>query len=85
MKGPEGEKSDKRTEKDPLEVASYDKPWWLRAYSLPGTPRDNDCQNCLKKKNKERKQYIIIVVVRVAGVVLVSYVVVCVVVQLLLL
>ena len=40
MKGPEGEKKDKRKEKDPLEVASYDKPWWLRACSLPGTPRD---------------------------------------------
>ena len=39
MTGPEGEKYDKRKEKDPLEVASYEKPWWLRAYSLPGTPR----------------------------------------------
>ena len=29
----------KRKEKDPLDVASYDKPWWPRAYSLPGTPR----------------------------------------------
>ena len=32
----------KEKEPDPLlalEVASYDKPWWLRAYSLPGTPR----------------------------------------------
>ena len=31
-----------KKEKDPLEVASYDKPWWLRACSLPGTPRDSE-------------------------------------------
>ena len=31
MKGPEGEKLDKRKETDPTEVASYNKPWWLRS------------------------------------------------------
>ena len=30
----------KENKKDPLEVASYNKPWWLKAYSLPGTPWD---------------------------------------------
>ena len=34
MNGPEGEKYDKRKEIEPLEVASYDKPWWLRSILL---------------------------------------------------
>ena len=34
MNEPEGDKQDKIKEIDPLEVASYDKPWWLRSILL---------------------------------------------------
>ena len=39
--GPEGETLNKRKETDPIEVASYDKPWWLIEvlnFIPPGVP-----------------------------------------------
>ena len=52
MNGPEGEKSDKRKEIDPLEVASYGKPWWLRAYS-----RSAGHSTGMKKEGKDYREY----------------------------
>ena len=36
-------RNEKRKEIDPLEVTSY-KPWWLRTYSLLGTPQGASVQ-----------------------------------------
>ena len=56
MNGPEGEKYDKRKEIGPWEVAFYDKPWWLEAHSLPGTPRGYQEQNKIEQTSNQQQQ-----------------------------